>query len=165
MSSTCQRGIMSKTLETDYSLFDYANKSEEYHDLYFYGTFCPFSNGAYRLIYEGSVNDYLEPLYSSYKFNNILMKERTTPYHYLYAKTCYPFKTAQSINSGVHNAFLYYQKENEEKVLISHLNSLSCEKMICMKGSKDPKCSPFRTMNNSCRSSLYLGLIIFIIAS
>ena len=132
---------------------------EGYRDLYFQGSFCPHEDGSFRLIFEGS------PSYggSYYIFNSITSDSRTTPYHYLDSNTCYPYSIYQSIDYSDGNyGILYFQKMNEDKQIITSEYSLSCNRIICMKGSKHPLCVSFITCKHR-QAHVKSGIISFFI--
>ena len=85
LRSDCTRGIKNK----DSQILDKAYVNGDIHDNFFYGSFCPPTSGMYRLIYDGSIHEGYEIKHSTYTFNNITTKNRTSAYYYLFSKTCY----------------------------------------------------------------------------
>ena len=168
LPSDCKVGISKNHYgKTEPTILDEANfHSHYYHDLVFAGTFCPKENGMYRIIFEGSVYDKYESLYSYYSFNSIQQKSRTSPYHYLMEKTCYPYQMFQSIDGmyDIH-ATLFFQYENNSKVVMTSQYSYSCQKLICFNGSKDPRCFKFKTKSICHLSFKSSYFIIFLFLS
>ena len=91
LSNDCAKGIRRSTYSTNTELIDKAYVSGTFNDNYFQGSFCPPSSGLYRLIYEGPLNEGNEASWSSYSFNGIKTKSRTTSYHYLFSGACYAY--------------------------------------------------------------------------
>ena len=103
IKNNCSYGILSQNFASEnLTILTEAIVSKGYRDLYFLGSFCPPHDGVYRLIFEGSFSSVTD-VNSFYEFNNIRMKERTTPYHSLYSHTCYPYYIAQSIFYDANN--------------------------------------------------------------
>ena len=165
LPSDCQAGITKYSGNENHQIISQASYSSYYyHDLYFEGTFCPKENGMYRIIFDGSIHERYESLYSSYTFNSIQHNSRISPYYYLWANTCYPYYIIHSID-GMYNIYgiLYFQKKNNSKVVMTSEYSYSCQKFICLYGSKDPQCFKFKTNNLFYPSCKLLFFIIFLI--
>ena len=148
----CQAGITkyhNSDMGNTHIILDNASYAADfYHDLFFQGTFCPKEEGMYRIIFEGSVYEKYESDRSYYSFNSIDHNSRISPYHYLRPKTCYPYYTKQAIDGMYNiNGSLYFQYNNNPKLLITSDYSYSCRKLICFKGSHDPQCFKFQTYN------------------
>ena len=164
--SICGKGILFGNLdganesETDVALVS----GQGYRNLHFYGSFCPPNNGVYRLIFEGSFDPMYEPLFSFYRFNQVSTQNRTTPYHALDSNTCYPYFVNQAILYNESNwGALYFQKINEEKILMSSNFSLKCERLVCKRGSNHPDCYKKLTAHR-CLGQIYLSLgLVFLL--
>lgn len=162
LKSDCTRGIMQRaydinTLQTLSKAYVGAN----FHDNHFYGSFCPPTSGLYRLIYESSIQQNYETSYSSYTFNNITLKDRTSAYHYLFSKTCYNYRIVHSIDNSATAASLYFQKDSGEKQYVTSSTSYTCNRDICLPGSTDQRCKRFCTCRRNRRNENII-LITFI---
>ena len=113
----------------------------------------------------GSTDQYNEDEYSSYVFNNVKGKNRTTPYHHLFKDTCYSFSIFQSTQLGSSYAKLFYQYESETKVILSSSNTITCQKLYCKKGSKDPFCIRFVTCIRRYKFANTFTIQLFVIIS
>ena len=166
LTSECTQGIDKTNFgATNHEILSEAKVSGNFRDLIFDGTFCPLFSGKYRLIFEAPIDNTYDKI-STYKFNGIPC-ERTSPYHYLHNKTCYPYNFAQAISSSTYG-YLYYQKDNEEKQIITSSTSYSCKKKVCLRGSKDPECFRFHTCVKNNRNSYHSNIprisLFFIIS-
>ena len=164
-TEVCTSGILSSGLGMAGQVIDRASINDGRRDNHFIGSFCPNEPGFYRLLYKGDTDSNFENQFSSYSFNNVTNKERTTSYFQLSTKTCYPYKFIVSIevcNKGE----LYYQKEGESEKIVTKDVSYSCSKILCFNGSKDPQCYiPKISCNQefvACRSIIQLCLIYVI---
>ena len=161
MTTSCSKGI--NTLNwggQNFSILNHAS-SKGYRDLLLSGSFCPREEGSFRLIFEGT------PSYSSssYSFNSISGRNRTTPYHYLDSNTCYPYSIYQSIDYSDDNfGILYFQKMDEQKQVITSDYSLTCVQIVCMKGSKHPLSVKLITCNHlKIHSNLFISFLFLFI--
>lgn len=161
MSKQCEKGIWTRNNQNTNVTIIPAAERQDYRDLYFVGSFCPPEDGIYRLIFEGSIEEATENELSFYSFNFIKLKNRTTPYHSLYSKTCYPYWIFQSIHYQYNNwGKLYFQKMNEEKQILTFEFSYSCERLLCQKDSKHPTC--FQSL--TCKQTIYFNTQILFIS-
>ena len=135
----CFRGINSSSLGGSLEILDKASITDGRRDNYLSGSFCPPSPGFYRLIYKGDIDANFENQYSSYTFNNVSTKSRTTSYFKLTEKTCYTYEIKVSIMK-VTKGELYYQKEGETEKILTKDESYSCYTFLCFSGSADPQC-------------------------
>ena len=164
LTSNCKRGISkANRLNENQEILDKASYTGYYNDLYLNDAFCPPSIGTYQLIFDGSYEETNEQEWSSYLFNGILSKSSSSAYHSLYDKTCYKYLIVQAVALGQKTGSLYYKEINGEKTLITSDTSYTCEKFICLKGSKHPNCSKYFTSNNNICFPHCIFIFIFII--
>lgn len=163
----CIKGTKWATYDGNPQIIDKAYTNGKYHDNYFYGSFCPPSSGMYRLIYEGTTLQYVEVQYSKYSFNGNTSKSRVSEYYHLYKGTCYKYKMIHSFGGSNLIGMLYYQKDSQEKVLITKSTSYSCNRDICLPRSRDPRCSAFITIEQPKQNSriIIIILIFYLISS
>ena len=154
-----EKGIAVWSINSTFPFAKEAKISGYYHDLSFSGSFCPHETGSFRLIYEGSMQEYNEIIYSVYKFNNITTKNRTTAYHYLDKNTCYKYEFYHSSYNTFMSGTLYFQKNSEEKTILTSAHSLTCFRYVCLPGSRDLKCMKYITCNNK-RTSISSSFLI-----
>ena len=143
LTSDCKPGILKYNLDngTRVTLPEANYSAYYYHDLYYQGAFCPKEEGMYRIIFDGTWYAPYESERSHYSFNSIQHDSRTSPYHYLRPKTCYPYYTKQAIDATYNvTGALYFQLANNTRILMTSEYSYSCQKLVCFHGSKDPQC-------------------------
>ena len=163
----CSKGIFSRNYDhTNQTILTEAKVQKGYRDLHFIGSFCPPHDGEYRLLFEGTLDVDNEDEYSSYEFNNVTSKNRTTPYYLLFSHTCYPYRFTQSVGySETNNGSLYFQEKNQEKQIITNETSLTCHKLVCLSGSKHPQCLKYITyvsQLSNMKSTLIIMTVIFL---
>ena len=129
----------------------------------FFGAFCPFETGRYRLILTGYVDNKWEKVSSRYIFNGVESKtSRTTPYYQLSSKGCYPYHMQPGIGSGSSSVSLYYQKEGEEQKLLTSEHSMKFYGQLCIHSDGFRVCSSVTdefTVQTR-RNSVLLGFIL-----
>ena len=162
----CERGISISTIDNFIPIAETANITGFYHDLCFSGSFCPRETGSFRLIYEGTLQEYNEKEFSSFMLNNISSKNRTTAYHYLDGNTCYKYSIYHSSYDVEMSGTLYYQKENDEKMILTSNHSLTCFRDVCLPGSRDLKCMKYITCYKNRRDvTIFYYFRVFLLFS
>ena len=159
LTSDCVKGILHSNWYHTQEIYSQAYFSGKSRDNHFIGSFCPPSSGKYRLIYEGSIDSKNEAKYSNYIFNEKSSKSRTSEYNYLYRKTCYSYAMYHSYFTGYFTGALYFQKDSEERQLITNMTSYTCNRKICLSGSRDPQCGFNNTLKirmNRSNSKIHL---------
>ena len=160
LGSDCEVGIKKSSYKSSAYIIEKAYTSGTFQDNYYSGSFCPPTSGLYRLLYEGPTNDNNEAAFSSYTFNEITTKNRTTAYHYLYSHTCYSYIIKHSYPMSTFEASLYYQKDSGNKEYITNDTSYTCQRAICLKGSTDPRCFQYATCKSRQRNTSVITLIL-----
>ena len=164
--TNCEKGITVISIKNTIPILNEANVSGFYHDLDFSGSFCPHETGLFRLIYEGSLDEHNENAFSFYMLNNISSKNRTTAYHYLDKNTCYKYQIYHSSFDVFMNGTIYYQKNNDNKTILTSAHSLTCFRDVCLPGSRDLKCMKYITCYKNRKSiSLLCSLSLLLLIS
>ena len=159
IDSNCKKGILHQDFDKNEKVIEKASIKQNFRDNHFGGTFCPKSSGMYRLIYEGS-QDGFEAIYSNYTFNGHSSKNRASSYYHLNKDTCYPYSTVTAVEEGT-EAFLYYQKEGETKILMDSQVSYSCQQFMCFPGSLDSNC--YKQVSFRCPQARFFVHFIYLI--
>ena len=133
----------------------------------FIGSFCPFEIGRFRLILDGHVDKTFESQSSNYIFNGVnSTTSRTTPYYELSSSGCYPYSMQPGIGEQSGTVSLYYQKEGEERKLLTSENSIKFYGQLCIHSDGFRVCSSVtdeftvQTRRNSVLLRLILGLLL-----
>jgi len=115
----------------------------------FHGSFCPQIDAKYRIIVEGTYDEYSESKYSYYIFNDTQTKSRTTPFLFLQAGACYKYAIWTSAGWNSCGKF-YIQRENFSKEILNYERSFSCYMSFCWNSQGEfPNCKPFTEYHSS----------------
>ena len=145
------------------TIVNVANLSRDYRDVSFWGAFCPPNDGVFRLIFDGSLDLENEQNYSFYRFNNLQLKNRTTPFYALLSDTCYPYYFKQAVTYSYSNwGILYFEELNKEKQVMTSEFSVVCEELVCKQGSLHPQCLRYITCKHQ-TNKFHLYTCIFLL--
>ena len=121
------------------------------------GSFCPFLNGKYRLIYEGSIDSTYDSTVSRFYFNGTLIG-RISNFFNLSNKICYSYYMLPASGKTYAWGKVTFEFENGEKILSTNLNTYNCLKTFCKNNS-----TSLINCNLSSKSKIYKNKFIFLL--